>query len=399
MLLLHLTPFNEFNTPYRLDFLQLTEDLQSHAKGSIIIAPPLGELPNPQYAVAMAEDLTVAIKQQALSYAEAGVKLEKLITPETQIVFSNALSLRLFKRLLSLLLLPNLLANKQCTSFKALLNASVLLRNVFTEQEAKSLKGLGLSLGAENKTVIDSVFAILKQLYLKNAKLTHYFLCGLGANSLPNTLLLENSKIFIALTDSQAYLIMPICRLGGTLTAWDLAKPLTPEYSGVINLPLDGSVMLAPASTVPEALMTKLSLKATEVNSLKGRLLTELENRELVKDLLKEHPAKPDESNQLLNSPSYLALSSLHLDLLALNQALAKTRGQLRELALDYLWSSNRELMDSPLIQAYRIIIEERLNSKRSLFTEQFNSCLTRAKTETDQERLKNLYSFLEEQF
>src|SRR5574344_1684067 len=131
MLFIHLTPFNEDLIPYRVEFLCIKDDLQINNNENIIITPPPRILPNPSYALALDEDMILNLKNSSINYAEAGVKLQNILENENTLVFSNSLSLQLFKKILTTLLLPNLLIKIQGVPCNALLPASIHFRPVF----------------------------------------------------------------------------------------------------------------------------------------------------------------------------------------------------------------------------------------------------------------------------
>ena len=395
MLFIHLTPFNEDLIPYRVEFLCIKDDLQINNNENIIITPPPGILPNPSYALALDEDMILNLKNSSINYAEAGVKLQNILENENTLVFSNSLSLQLFKKILTTLLLPNLLINKKVVNFKALLFTSINLRNVFKNEFNGSIRALGSQLGAKDKTITASMFAIFKQLYLKEAKLMQFFLYNPQNITLPDGKLTQLGKIMIALKDDSCILFYPISKSKTTMIAWNLAIEPTDKYAGLIYFPLNGSVLFAPASTVPNSLMQKLKLDAQDITTRRNSLNNSFANEQNLADIIAHGNIEKDDIAELFNNTMYNMQSQLRLDYISLNSNINKCKGYIRELVLDYLQNVNSELLESHVIAAYRYIIEERVSSKRESFTMLFNECLTKNKTTNAETRLKNIYSYI----
>lgn len=184
MILIHITPIAP-NLPWNIEIIEFNENFESKEYFNAKIALPFGYLPNPNYALAIPENYVNSLKNEQFNYQTLGDKLTQLLSKHSKIIFSNQESYALFNNITNTLLIPDLLADKQIVSLKALVNIAISLRNVYPKH-LKSLKALAQHLGILENTLGKSAFNILVHLNKTAPKIIQYFL--LSKKTLPSNM-------------------------------------------------------------------------------------------------------------------------------------------------------------------------------------------------------------------
>lgn len=336
MLLLHLSPLNADNIPWRIEYIELdlsdssdTELFSSLKKTprakSITVTPPAGVYPSPVFAVQAGFDMGDALLYEAESTENACAKLRLVLDKHQDLIFTDERSIALFFALELRLLINDMLMGKNVVILQNLITAAKLFKNEWpqlkgdlssianyiyttliqqatspTTNNNESFSSILSNTKASNKlelikdklqaqnslhtaphTALDCATIIYLYLYKKWPQLCKYYTIPqlpLQASSMPPKAKL---KLWLAVRAQEMRLIVPLNVLNNKVYAFDISFEPTDE-KGAMLLIDNHTWILSPASLVTNDILQSLNLTA----SLVQKRLEDLATRIAVQDNL-----------------------------------------------------------------------------------------------------------------
>lgn len=426
MIFIHLTPYNEELEPWLLEYIEVYDNNnlnnQGYCKERVVITPPYGYAPSPKYAISFSEDYT-EIVNNAFSYTQAGELLKNIINKHEHIIFSGLRSIAMFKKLCARLLLPNLLTPyKKVSSFKTLLKAAMLFKQVYPlefegkfKQLSNTISGDGFLIKPEssyNITLLDYVYNIYQDLLRKQPKLLSYFI---NKQYRFPTDLRNNNKFTIAITDDSFFVFLPLFDTVSDIVGIDLKSAIdssnskTENHKSIFVLPKYGSTLFCVNTVLKDIPLQFTKYNLNEIEQLKNKYIKDFIQQELFYDYL--HQAQDALNNKYLDIYSllinnkvdqvyedhkFIKITNSRRDYLQLNNEIIKLKDQSFEFVLDYMLHECPNKISTYHLKGYQNVINERILKYQDRIEKQFEEIANKAiGNEKITQKLENLYSLI----
>ena len=420
MLFLHLLPLNENYEPLALEYALSAPDSSPAGapgnRGLVIIPPRAGVFPAPEYSAALPQD-PVAMLNNAEPLPELREKVRAIFEDPGAdiIVLTSFRFLTALKKLFLRLLLPDLIRNKKCVSARSLVRAAALYKGIWPESASRNLKKAYEGITGRPETQLSGARGLLGLLKQRESRLLDYFLKA-SLLSLPGAVVpFASAKILAALGENSFMMFTPLLSASdGSILVWDLSRsPADPENrgDGFVKLYDRGDILISPAGTVSRNVLDQYGIASAGIRE-NSALLTGLMNQEEFREeaCLAAIPSEEalteirscgsteglNALDVLTEHPGYCRIAAGSADPGRLLSLLPGLSGELRHLALDYLYTTAPELLDQQYAQLYGELVRERIAGKRDDFILRLNDLAEKNRQNPEcLKRLKNLYDYL----
>lgn len=406
MLLIHLLPYNRDNHPWCVDIISVNqENAAADGYSRIVVTPPAGVCPSPAYAVSFDCDCIEAIKLHGMKPSEAAARLAAILKGHEHLVFSGCKSYLMFRNLLCNLQMTDVLKGKTVSSFRSIVNAAVVLKNLYYPNAQNNLKKLCAHLGFQDGLYIKNMHAVFADLHARAPKLLNYFVKRELAPSVSDSL----GKIILGIAEERFYVFVPVMVTSEYILGIDISTSKEPCV-----LPLNGSVSYSVSSAINAPVARELG---TDFESIRKRFGEVQAYNDTSSDEYGKLMDGFDEimlngSREELNTEAYKSASGNlrrlgelvrggveSLSAAEVSAYASKVTGSLRTSMLDYLYLEEYPL---PLgfEEVYRDIVAARINGARDVMISELEYATAEAEKNNSREslqRLSNLYKFLSE--